>query len=175
MKKGDMLTLLEQNIRDLPDMLSDIPRWKSLLINYEPPTVERVYTNLPNGNRLSLHLIQQCEKDQPFFHPHPWPSAVYIVSGLYEMNVGYGDGLETPPIASTITLRAGSYYEMIDPNSWHSVRPIEFESRSIMINGPVWNRQMPKIPERKLNPLDENRKNLILEIFALWRRQKNIS
>ena len=162
-----MLKVLNETISRLPLIFNrnTLDDWKSLLIDYEPPTVERVYMDLEDGIRLSLHVIQPCDKDQAFFHPHDWPSAIYILSGVYEMKVGYSSGLTAPPVATTIMLNSGSSYEMVDPDGWHSVRPIGFESRSIMVNGPSWNRPMPKVPQRKLNPLSDERKLAILNTF----------
>jgi len=160
-----MLKVLADVTYELPTLLRETGRWKSLLIDYEPPTVERVYTDLVNGNRLSLHRIHPCEEDGAFFHPHPWPSAVQVFSGRYEMKIGYGSGLEPPPVAMTMILNKGSLYEMVDPDAWHSVRPIGFKSWSMMVNGPAWNRPMPKTPQRILKPLSQERMSEILSSF----------
>ena len=161
----NMLKSLNEAILQLPSLLRKPEIWKSLLIDYDHPVVERVYTGLPNGNRLSLHVIHPCDENQVFFHPHPWPSAVYIASGNYKMKVGYGSGLKTPTISHTLVLAQGSSYEMTDPNSWHSVQPEDSESCSVMLSGPEWNREMPKMPESRLRPLTEDRKIEIMQVF----------
>ena len=42
--------------------------------------------------RIYLHRIYPCAPGEALFHPHLWPSAMRILSGEYEMAVGYGAG-----------------------------------------------------------------------------------
>lgn len=42
--------------------------WKSLLIDYHPPKVERLYTQL-DDLRVSLHCIHPCNPEDALFHP----------------------------------------------------------------------------------------------------------
>jgi hypothetical protein len=87
-----------------------------------------------------------------------------IVSGKYEMGVGYGAGNETPAISSVTIYTAGQEYEMIDPNDWHYVRPIDNPSLSLMVTGEKWPRSAPKNSET-LKELSPARKVEILEMF----------
>ena len=135
-----MLALLAEVERALPHLLDDDARWQTLDIDYEPPRVERAWTAFGPG-RVSLHRIHPCER--ALFHPHPWPSAVWIVSGEYEMAVGYGKGDVEPPEAARCVLAAGSRYEMIHEDGWHSVRPIHAPSLSVMVTGQPWTRSSP--------------------------------
>lgn len=67
---------------------------------------------------------QNIHQSDPLYHPHPWPSAMLIVKGEYEMKVGYGDPNGEPPkMSGRMILRPGTMYEMTDPNEWHYVSP----------------------------------------------------
>lgn len=140
-----MFDVLNSAINDLPLLIKN-GKWNSLHVVYEPPRVERLWIQYDNDHRIFLHRIHPCGQHKPFFHPHPWPSAVHIISGTYEMDIGYGEGLIAPPIASTVRLSKGSCYEMIDINQWHSVRPLNEPSLSIMVTGKPWKREMPINP-----------------------------
>ncbi len=145
---GRMLALLKDIRTDrLPRLLrARKPQWSTLDVRYEPPHVERLWTTLDQeGVRLYLHRIHPCGPNEALCHPHPWPSAVEVVSGAYEMTVHYGDPLgdpffpnSIPPEAARLVLTAGSTYEMVNTHGWHSVRPIEKPSLSIMIAGAPW-------------------------------------
>jgi len=133
------------------DLLSDFSIWKSMDINYLPPHVERLWCQLGNY-RLSLHFIHSCEKGKAFFHPHPWPNAVHVIEGEYEMGMGFGEGLEVPEVSSTIISQGNMYYEMTDKNVWHYVRPTGGVCASVMLSGEPWGREMPE--ESKVGDID---------------------
>jgi mannose-6-phosphate isomerase-like protein (cupin superfamily) len=140
----------------LGEMLNDGQPWKSVDVTYDKPRVRRLWR--PDGeNRVCLHLIEPCGADEPFFHPHPWPSAMVVLSGCYEMRVGYGPRSgQPPPRSSPIILSQGSCYEMVDPDEWHSVRPLGEQSLSVMLSGPPYKDQtMPKVPATPQASLDE--------------------
>jgi len=161
-------------------LLDDPEGWETLLVNYEPPWVERLWRDFEGGYRLYLHRIYPCEK--ALFHPHPWPSAIKVLSGSYEMGVGYrhsrpGENQRTPdwtpsppPIAATIVLTPGSSYEMIEPAGWHYVKPLVGPSLSIMVTGPKWGAWSPKA-NHKLGPVTAEAKADLLSVFRhLYRR-----
>jgi hypothetical protein len=160
---GDFLKKLYEIEQVLPSLLDDTERWESLFVNYSQPFVERVYRNY-DGLRICLHRIQNCMEGSSLFHPHPWPSAMRIIEGSYEMGIGYGTTDQMPPVAALLTLPATSAYEMIDPNGWHWVRPITPFSLSLMVTGTPWNRTSPK-SSQLLSPLDSAIKKEILESF----------
>jgi hypothetical protein len=170
MKQWDMLWVLEQIEAKLGVLLSDPPEaWASLDIDYEPPRVERVWRQVHVSGqdyRLYLHRIHPCE--QALFHPHPWPSAVKVCSGSYEMEVGHGAGQDKPPVTATVRLTWGSSYEMMHPDGWHSVRPLGGVSHSLMVTGATWDRWSPKPSGYKLGALKAEQKLEILEAFKLW-------
>ena len=145
----------------LSEMLEG-PGWNSLYVDYHPPIVERVWREWSEGHRVYLHRIHPCEKQEALFHPHPWPSAMRVLSSAYEMAVVYGK--EMPPVAARIILTAHSAYEMVDMDSWHSVRPIDGPSLSLMVTGPPWNRPSPK-SKKPLNPLPDEQKEEIIAFF----------
>jgi hypothetical protein len=164
MKQGTYLNLLYTIEQQLPQLLKDSTIWETVYVNYSQPYVERVYTNYL-GLRICLHRITTCDTGTALFHPHPWPSAMRIVAGAYEMNVGYGSGTDIPPTAATILLPAGSAYEMINSDGWHSVRPTTPFSLSLMISGKPWDRVTPK-SNYQLSPLSMETKMEILNAFG---------
>jgi hypothetical protein len=171
MDKGTYLTILQEAKARLPELLRDSDGWHSLDVDYEPPRVQRLWRPIDEthpGHRLYLHWIAPCEK--ALYHPHPWPSAIEIVFGTYEMGVGYGTSAEDPQEAATVILAAGSSYEMVEPNGWHYVRPLRVPSLSLMVTGPPWANRHPglKSPQGKqLQPLSEEAKRNLLGMFKL--------
>ena len=166
-KSDNMLDILHHVERyRLPEMLHDESEWHSLYVDYHPPIVERLWRQWDDF-RIYLHKIHACESHEALFHPHPWPSAMRVLSGSYEMGIGYGVGAIAPPITERRVLVPGSEYEMTDPNEWHYVRPIGGPAWSLMISGQLWNRPYPK-PEKPLNALTAKQKE---EMFRFFRGQ----
>jgi hypothetical protein len=150
----------------LYDLLCDVSIWKSLDINYHPPHVERLWCQLGNY-RLYLHFIHPCEREQALFHPHPWPSAIHVIEGQYEMGMGFGSGLEEPEVFSTILTQGGMYYEMPHRDGWHYVRPLSVSS-SVMLTGEPWDREMPAEDEvGELGCLHNDRVVVMLDYFKM--------
>ncbi len=159
----NMLEVLHAVESKLPTLIEDVRGWESLFVDYHPPFVERVYRQYGNY-RIYLHCIHSCEAGEALFHPHPWPSAMRIVSGVYEMAIGYGEGDTPPPVAATIILPPESEYEMTHPDAWHYVRPVGKSAFSVMVTGKPWDRPSPK-SEKPLSPLFKDRKDEILRYF----------
>ncbi len=161
MKSGQMLQTLKDVLKNLPDLLRDSSvSWNTVDVTYETPHVERLW--IPLGpNRLNLHRIHPCEK--ALSHGHPWPSAVQIISGQYEM--GVAKKFFRKPQA-TIILTAGSSYEMVDPEGWHYVRPLVGPSLSVMLTGKPWPKDKVHRPGKGQNgPLAESAKAELLNLF----------
>lgn len=159
----EMLEVLERVELALPQLLASEEGWRTLLIDYHPPVVERVFRQWGDF-RISLHCIHPCAPSEALFHPHPWPSAMRILSGTYEMAVGYGAGDEPPPHAAKIIARGDLAYEMTDPNAWHYVRPIGDVAMTLMVTGPPWQRSAPG-PTSPLGPLTPARAEEIKSFF----------
>lgn len=163
LEKKNFLELLHEAERELSSLLGDAEAWNSLCINYSSPLVERVWRDW-QGYRLNLHRIYSDAKQPSLYHPHPWPSAMRLVKGSYEMGIGFGLGPQEPPLAATVVLEAGCEYEMAHPAGWHYVRPLTDCTVSLMITGKPWqsgraNKAQPMLaltPEKKIE---------ILEIF----------
>lgn len=152
-----MKAVLDRALREVALTITEVgkPPWLSLDIDYEEPRVERLWRPFEVEYRVSLHCIHECKEGKPLFHPHPWPSAMIVLGGTYEMNVGYGEGDIPPPVATTVTLASGSSYEMIEPNGWHSVNP-QGETWTLMVSGKPWGRTSPQ-STKPLNPLAPGR------------------
>ena len=159
---GLFLRELDNAMALLPSFLDNPDGWKSLLVDYSTPIVERLWRPF-NTYRLCLHRITSDDSTLPsLYHKHPWPSAMCILKGAYEMNVGYGTTDRPPPLAATIRLPAGSTYEMMDPNAWHSVTPLSTPVLSVMLTGKPWDSTPSTL---QLRPLDEENVNDLLRSF----------
>ncbi len=166
MEQGSLIRMLGRAGKALQELFDDEAGWQSLDVDYEPPRVERLWRPYESDHRLYLHRIHPCE--QALFHPHPWPSAILLLSGRYEMGIGYGAGNTPPPIAATTILAPGTMYEMLDPDGWHYVRPLGGPSLSLMVTGPRWERWSPgPSTDKVLQPLtDDARKALFRDVAA---------
>ena len=158
-----MLEVLIRAEKELPSLLREPTKWQSLFVDYHTPFVERLWRDW-DDYRLYLHRIHPCNPGDALFHPHPWPSAMRVLSGTYEMAIGYGTGDEEPPEAARLLLGPDSLYEMNEPNGWHYVRPIDEPTMSLMVTGKPWARSSPK-PDRELRALEPERAMEIFEFF----------
>lgn len=143
-----MLDVLHRVENDLPDLLRDgVDAWQSLDIDYEPPRVQRLWRSHQwQGHepvRIYLHRIFPCA--QALYHPHPWPSAIRIITGRYEMGLAYAETLQLPNIiradreVARVVLGPGNQYEMCNPAGWHYVKPLGKEpSLSVMVTLKPW-------------------------------------
>ena len=159
-----MLDVLAEAEEALPQLLQDERVWQSLYVDYHPPFVERLWTRW-RAYRIFLHRIHPCEREQALFHPHPWPSAMRVLEGEYEMAVGFGAGMDTPPIAALMVTRGDFRYEMTHPDSWHYVRPLGRPTLSVMVTGKLWSRPSPK-SSKALQPLQVEQ---VAELLGLFR------
>jgi hypothetical protein len=151
-----MLDYLRKVVERLsrPSGLGTSIDWQSMMVDYERPLVERLW--LQHGeNRIYLHKIYPLNKslgEKAYMHIHRWPSAMKILKGVYEMEIG-----ELHGPTSRIILTPGSEYEMTDPNTAHNVSPLGGKPVfSIMVTGSVYpNMDIPKkeIPSDKNQPL----------------------
>jgi hypothetical protein len=137
-----------KNLQDalvlLPELLNDHTLWDSLIVNRRKPITYRVFTTLPNGLRLCLHKFEPCHTHEAFSHPHPWPGAFMILQGKYQMNVGYscnGRMDSLPADVMSLILNKYSFYEIINPLTWHSVVPLE-PTYTVMVNGEPWDKSI---------------------------------
>lgn len=163
LESGSMLRVLAAVEEELPRLIADTYGWSTLYVDYEPPFVERVWRQF-GEHRIYLHRILPC--DTALFHPHPWPSAVKIIGGRYEMGLGFGAGNDPPPIAATTILTQGASYEMVHPDGWHYVKPLVNPSYSVMVTGRPWGRWSPGPPPGKtLAPLSSERALGVLAVF----------
>ena len=173
-----MIELLKEIELKLPELLKDPSVWKTVDVNYHPPRVERLWTQL-GENRLMLHVIHPCKFEEALYHPHPWPSAMHILEGRYETGLGFKDTsnyIMDDPIKpyyfkikqiAKLELTGDNYYEMLDPKGWHYVRPIDDVCYSIMLIGKPWESNQGKgLPDPgKLLELSEERKLEIIQVF----------
>lgn len=162
LRSSTMLTVLSEAERMLPELLKT-RKWNSLLVDYHPPFVERLWCQWLDF-RICLHRIRACDEGAALFHPHPWPSAMRVVAGRYEMGVGYTAGDTAPPVAAKLIMPAGTAYEMTEPDGWHYVRPLTDVTLSVMVSGKPWSRRCPK-NTKQLRPLAQHVVAELLEVF----------
>lgn len=174
-----MIDRLKNIEKILPDLLQTPDIWNTLDVNYHPPRVERLWTQL-GKDRIMLHIIYPCTTEQALYHPHPWASAIHILDGEYEMGLGVkapgfmgasealkGKNSEIYEICK-LTLTAGSYYEMLKKKGWHYVRPIDKPCTSVMLIGEPWGNEEEKdqpVPKEKLKKMPKKRKLEIIKHF----------
>ena len=167
-----MLKILELIEKEaLPQLLfgrsPDI--WQSLYIDYEKPFVERLWCQL-GPVRINLHKIHPCNEGEALFHPHPWPSAMHVLTGVYETAIGYAIWNETPEIALKGEVSGDFKYEMGNQNAWHYVRPISYPAYTVMVTGTPYKTLLPvrvghKSP-KPLRTLDQTEKET--NLFFFW-------
>lgn len=160
-----MLELLEIALAELPTLLASPDGWTGMRIDYHPPFVDRAWRPWRDG-RLSIHRIHPCASEDALFHPHPWPSAMRILSGRYAMNLGHGAGIVPPPVSTRVIATAGTSYEMTDRDAWHDVRPLGGPALTVMLSGPPWQREMPVEPASPQRPLS---REALVELLAAAR------
>lgn len=143
-----MIEQLKKAIEIIPHLLSTPEVWQSLIINRRKPHTYRAFlfpekfSSAPelDGTRICLHRFEPCEEKDAFLHPHPWPSAMLILSGRYRMRIGASETNQIgnkPIIVLDEILSAGCVYSMTEPRGWHAVQPLT-TCYSIMINGQPW-------------------------------------
>lgn len=158
-----MLNVLYEVEAELPQLLVDEAGWNSLYIDYHPPIVERLWRPW-REYRISLHRIYPCEPEEALFHPHPWPSAMRVLAGEYEMAVGYGPGETAPPVAALMIATGDFRYEMTEPDAWHYVRPVGEPTYSVMVTGIPWTRSSPT-PGKPLRALTTEERSALFDFF----------
>lgn len=182
-----MIDILKKIEREqILDILSQpIEKFKTLYVDYEHPYVERLQYNLEDGYRLFFHVIHTCKTEEALYHPHPWPSAMHILEGKYETGVSYSEveehykHTETGElneliaknevakfiIGSNLSNKDLAYYQMLNPNGWHYVRPLE-TCYTVMLTHTPWysGNKAPK----QLDTLSVERTTEIKEIFKAF-------
>ena len=144
-----MINYLLEVEKKLPALLKSLDGWNSKLVVYEKPMVERLWRQ-DGENRIYLHRIHPCSINEAYYHEHPWPSAMRVLKGSYEMRIGVAD-----KIAGEITLSPKSCYSMSEPKQKHSVRPLETAVLSLMVTGPLYDtKKKVQIPSSPDLPID---------------------
>lgn len=161
----------------LLDLLRSDNVWETLDIDYHPPFVKRLWIQLDEDYRLYLHEIHPCKTEEALLHPHAWQSAMHVlpIGGVYEHGMGHrmpywdivsmGYGLPKDVIISTQEVHSEMYYEMIDKNAIHYVRPLNGPVYTVMLAGPVMWPENNHKADKKLESLSDSDKSRLLNIF----------
>ena len=120
------------------DSIEHPARWQTLVIDRRMPITHRAWI-MHGDTRICLHRFEPCRREEAFLHPHPWPSTMLVLDGVYDMHVGYAadPASEQPDEVISLQLASGSTYDMSVPGAWHQVVP-QTRCYSLMINGPAW-------------------------------------
>jgi len=164
-----MIETLRDAIRGLHYPLLNRGNWESMFIDYETPHVERIWVTMNlSGNdvRVCLHKIHPCKKEEAFFHPHPWPSAMLICSGAYESYIGYSENGKTPEKMGPFLFQTGTVYQMTNPKEWHSVRPIDVPCMTIMVTGKPYQESTGQKKNIKNRPLTKKEFDGVFNYFS---------
>ncbi len=169
----NMLDRFDEVIKnELPELLKDPNKWDSLIVNRRKPCTYRVFHTFDNGYRLCLHKFDACDKQEAYFHSHPWGAKFKILSGSYKMKIGYSlDRFSKPMELMEMVFTAGCSYEMTNPLIWHNVIPIAQEGTyTVMLNGPdypddIMHIETPRTKGKDLEKMPENELIAHLEKF----------
>ena len=160
----DKFKVIDKDI--LPNLLTDIRWWDSLLVDYHPPMVERLFAKW-GDYRISLHIIHPCEIDEALLHVHPRTACFKVLQGHYRTGIGYSETIDIPHIISRTEVKGGTMvYDMTDPNLWHYVAPIS-KVYTVMVTHDLFDGINPSCrkSDKILLPLESNRKLEILKEF----------
>lgn len=168
-----MINKLKESESNLIEILTKPHIWNTLDVDYFPPRVERLWTQIDTEHRLFIHIIHPTT-EPCLFHKHRWPAAFKMIKGQYEMGIAYSekeissdDAYNLPEISKFI-LTEGSYYEMINTHTLHYVKPLGEPSISLMITGPLYPEATirKEVLNKELNQLSDERKLEILSIVS---------
>lgn len=168
-----MILKLKEAESKLLQLLEQSNIWNTLDVDYFPPRVERLWTQIDTEHRLFIHIIHPTT-EPCLFHKHRWPAAFKMIKGQYEMGIAYSekeissDEAYNLPEISKVILTEGSYYEMINTHSLHYVKPLGEPSISLMITGPLYPEASirKEVLNKELNQLSDERKLEILSIVS---------
>lgn len=157
----------------LPVWLEKPENWDSMLVDYHKPFVRRLWRSHSSSQgdvRVFLHEILPCNPGEALYHPHPWPSIVRVMpwSGKYEHKLGWFIDFNNIATVSEQIIDGTIIYSMTDPLAWHSVRPIDGSSWSIMVSGKPYDSNPPgyQRPEIEQGPLSDLEKR---NLFSFWK------
>lgn len=169
-----MAPVLEAAENLIPDLLKDRDGWQSLMIDYQPPHLMRLYRQV-GAVRVNLHYFMPAEDvsaarrktdsyNENLYHPHAWASAMRILQGEYEQYVGFATrrGIDAaPPKTQHLLHKEGDAYAMDHPWIWHQVIPQPNQAVSTLMVTFVpadWDQDVPKStrPLRSLTPAERD-------------------
>lgn len=122
----------------LPDLLQDLDAWTYQDVNVHRGAIafDRLWRNMPNGDRLHVHCIPPNPEQVPYLHAHGRPTALHLLGpGAYELGWGASERLH----GRSVVPGGPWYYEMITGHIQHYVRVLGPEPvYSIMLWPPDW-------------------------------------
>lgn len=175
----DMTAVMIAAEKLLPALLRDRSQWQSLMIDYQPPHLMRLYRQI-GCVRVNLHYFLPAEKlpetrltqgyDENLYHPHAWASSMRILDGSYEQWIGFANhrGIDAAP-EKTLHLvhHKGDSYAMNHPWLWHQVIPHAGEAVSTLMVTYMpkdWDQDVPK-STKQLRALTDAERDFMFDHF----------
>lgn len=158
-----MFDLLEKVENNLFEIIKPL-KMNTMYINYGIPIVERIWYQWGN-RRIYFHKIHRTEGTS-MLHNHPWPNAIRVLRGSYEMGIGHSSTNEAPvTLDAKMVMKPGSKYEMVTPGGWHYVNPVSAVSYSLMVADPPFERIPSHKPGIKFRELTDAEISDIMTVF----------
>lgn len=161
---SNMLSELDECLKELPKLLQDRDKWESLLIDLYPPVIHRLFLKLSDDRTIVLHKIFPCDPgEKSLMHSHSWPFVVKIIEGGYEMGVGFSkDRKDPPPAIYTTRVKPDDIYEMTSSDVWHYTKALNnHPSYSVMLIGKRWRERLAQ----NNDPLSIDQRNELFDYF----------
>jgi len=179
----DMTNVLVECEKHISALLDDRERWRSLMVDYKPPYLMRLFTQVGKV-RINLHYFfpvtdkvtdeelttYEVGYDENLYHPHGWASCMRILGGRYEQWIGFASsrGLaEPPPRTLHVVHNTGDTYAMNHPWLWHQVIPTNQEPvLTLMVTyiPPNWDQDAP-LSTQPLRSLTEKELDFMFQTF----------
>lgn len=175
----DMTAVMTAAEKFLPELLQDKSAWQSLMIDYQPPHLMRLFRQIGDV-RVNLHYFLPTAAlpetrmtdayDENLYHPHAWASGMRILEGEYEQWMGFAERRGTdavPPKTLHLLHTAGDSYAMNHPWIWHQVIPAENKSVSTLMVTYIpkdWDQDVPK-SSKQLRCLNQQEIDFMFDHF----------
>lgn len=132
----------------LPELLAEPDEWNTYKVIHDDPEVWRIWRQVGNI-RVCFHKIYPC--DDPFMHPHPWPSIVKCLKGGYQNTIGVYNGpkedvMKLKPqdldaftsslVRHSYIVVPGSIYSLVDIREFHAVKAQDINWSLMLMDKP---------------------------------------
>lgn len=143
--------------------------WQFQRVQEPSFSFDRAWRETDDG-RLYVHSFAANTDGITFWHRHPQPMIVLVVSGEYELHIDRERERDGPGVA-TLLARAPFIYALTDPEAWHAVRTHTEVKTVALVNAPIdWLQPAALADAVKALATDET----VHQIDAIMRRAKAV-